>query len=177
MRFFPSYSAWRARRRLRGYIDPKLTRYIFEAPDATFPPPRSCQLDFILILLRDDNLDELPSLVERVTEVVPGSAGCLEHLTGPFIVITFGLSIPNPDAPAQRIQTVSRLEECLAENVKLLHGQALALVGSLTGRGSRFTHFGSAFQNFGAMLQALATLQYGETREFVPRTAARSSPT
>jgi hypothetical protein len=177
MRFIPSFSAWRARRALRGYIDPKLIRYLVDHPDTRFPPPRRCQLDFILILLRDDNLDELPSLVERVTEVVPESTGWIEHLAGPFVLITFGLALPNPEAPAQRIETIERLQQSLGDNSKLLHGQSLALVGSLTGRGSRYPHFGSAFQNFGAMLQRLTTLQYGEMREFLPSAAAFSPPT
>ena len=69
MRFIPSFSAWRARRALRGYIDPKLIRYLVDHPGTPFPPPRRCQLDFILVLLRDDNLDELRTLIERVTEV------------------------------------------------------------------------------------------------------------
>ena len=177
MRLIPSFSAWRARRALRGYIDPKLLRDFAANPDMPFPPPRRCQLDFILILLRDDNLDELSGLIERVTEVVPEGTGWIEHLAGSLIVITFGLALPNPEAPAKRIETVERLQQSLGDKIKRLLGQSQALVGSLTSRGSRLPHFGSAFQSFGAMLQALAALKYGETREFLPSAASHSPPT
>jgi len=174
MRFVPSISAWRARRTLRGYIDPKLVDEVVNNPNLQLGPPRHRQLDFIIALLRDDNFETLPTLVQKVVQSAAPDTESIDGLTGPLILLTFGRFRPEPDAPRKRRETVARLQQHLGNDIKVLHGHCTAKVGHLGGHS--FAVFGSLLPNFNTMLQTLLVLQFGQSRERPTAPPTHSGP-
>ena len=165
MSIFPFIDRWRIRRTLRGYIDPKLVRYMIDNPDTELFASRRSDIDFIIALVRDDDLDQLPAIIRRVAEAIPGGTGIFEIMVGPLFLITFGLHQPGPPNSGQRLNAIACLQESLGQQINLLHGRSPALIGNF-GAHPYPSHFGSLLPNFNTMLQTLTTLQFGEAHEF-----------
>src|SRR5688500_3847573 len=158
---------WRVARRSREYADPKLVERVLNSP----PEPLAAErrpVDFIVALLRDDDLDALPDRLRRVTELVPNWGGILEILVGPLVLITFGAWRPDPKVTPdarrqQRVEVVARLRSALGNEVRLLHGRGAAIVGDFGT--NRYSSFGTILEGFGDLLRNLVTLEAGESRE------------
>jgi len=156
-------------RRFGQYVDPAMVEQIINNPDTSTAPPVHRRLDFVLALLRDNDLDALPSHLEQIANAGYEIGGVVERLTGPLIVITFGgiiaAEMSAGQAKHRRVQLVARLQQALADNIKLLHGNCIGLEGDFGSDAVR--RYGSLLPSFSEMLKTLSSLEFGQEKEWV----------
>ena len=171
MGLFKALTDWFYRRgaksRFRSYVTPELVDQILRDPALAAPVRRP--LDFVLVLVRDDNMDEVPDRLSRIVDAASEAGGMVEGLRGPLVVATFGsLLLREPPNPAEnarrRSELIARLQAEYGPDIKILHGACIALVGNF---GSRlWFSYGSLLPKFSHMLDTLASMDFGEAKEW-----------
>jgi hypothetical protein len=127
--------------------------------ELTIPPPVRRDIHFILLQLDDRDLDEIHAAIGQATTIALGSNGLVEDYISSLILITFGAVIADPDAASNQAKTVSSYLSDLGPRMRMVYGQATALVGNIGDHG-RF-NFGSVIPNFGQCLERLLQLEFG----------------
>ena len=155
----------------RNWVDPALVRRIEESPAlAGATAPTIQRIDFVAVLIDDQNLDELCKRVAAAVTALMEAGALVEGLTGSLLFATFGV-IRAGDSTAkaeQRSKAVSAIHEQLGQSVRIVHGVADALVGDIGGgRGQfRWSHFGAVPRGCSEMLKLLTSLNPGDVREW-----------
>lgn len=150
-------------RRFSSYVDPELVDHVINHPGAASGPPVPKTIDFVLANLHDDELKPLPDLLVQITALARAHAGFVEILTGPLVLVTFGVPCDDPSGTDHRRRFAAGLATSLGDRARILHGSRSALVGSF-GSGTA-TFYGSLLHRFSDLLKDLASLAPGETRE------------
>src|SRR5688572_26550599 len=115
------------RRAFQSYVTPEVVEKVLRDPDSLhLNTPVHRPVDFVLIMLKDHDLEALPDRLRRIADAVHETGGWLERLTGPLVVATFGILLSQPPDPAEnarrRNELVARLRNELAAEIKILHG-------------------------------------------------------
>lgn len=158
---------WR-RRESRGalvpYVDPALVRRVLSNPQPA-PPPRQCEVEFLLAFISDGDLSRLPAILSEAVVTLCDAGALVDSVSGSLVFATFGTLPGNKDTdPRQkRRDAASRLHERLGLRAVIVHGSGEGIVGEVV-TGPR-SHFGSAVQRFGESLKLLMSLEAGEVRE------------
>jgi hypothetical protein len=160
------------RRRRRGvartfgkYVDPATVRKLLDDPALVREPPTSRAIDFVVALVRDDTLADVPALLGEVDRLTRAHHGCPDVPNGPVVFVTFGAVFPDAEATAHRRALASALADALGDRVKLVHGSGVALVGNVAGDAAAY---GVVVRGFAGLLGALTALAFGEAREVNP---------
>jgi hypothetical protein len=175
----------RARRNLRvqftSYADPKLVECVLSAPDTAVFALRPARVDFILVLVRDDDPEQAARLAGDVAQAIQDCGGFVDAMLGSIVFVTFGMfgavggvgaveRRSAAEAMAQRLAAVTQLGQRLGGEIQVLHGSTDAMVGDFGGGGR--SHFGAVPLQFGRMAQVLTSLKRGEIREWDAGTSA-----
>jgi len=150
------------RRRFSSYVDAKLVQRILEDPEFESALPSRQTIDFVLIVLNDDDLDGIPAILSRILEMTRVHGGFVESLTGPLVFVEFGYPTPDAEAAAHRAAMVASLGETLGDRVKILHGRGAALVGTVAGKEGPF---GAVIAGYHQLLKELTAMKFGQVRE------------
>jgi hypothetical protein len=153
---------------LKGYADPRLVKYIESHPEAERTAPRACEVEFVLVLIADENLEQLWETLHQVVGVFHESKAWVECASGSLLLATFGtLPFARPDAgdPAeQRRSAVSQLQSRFSTQLRILHGRRSGWFGDFG-----VWHFGSAIVRFSELIAALNALPVGDVQELTDR--------
>jgi len=149
------------RRAFSRYLSPDFLDDVVNDPAkaASAASPKSVEMHFILLQNRDGTLTDMQNALTRTTEIAIAANGFVEKNLSSIVLITFG--VPHFDAAAavNQARVVASLISVLGQRVRLVHGQATALVG-LWGGGLR-VFYGSLIPDFGRCLQRLLGLAFG----------------
>jgi len=168
MGFFDHIRRHRRRReikgRSKGYVDPAIVKHVEAQPEAGRTAPRECEVEFVLVLIADENLEQLWETLHQVVVALRESKAWIECASGSLLLATFGtLPIPRPDAgdPAeQRRSAVSRLQSRFSTQLRIVHGRRAGWFGDFG-----VWHYGSAIVRFTELIAAINALRPGEERE------------
>ena len=126
--FIRDFVEWRRmQRRFRSYCDPKLTSAVLEDPSAAFGQPKRMELDFVLALLKDEDLESIPAQLEASVAAIRRHSGLVLTLEGPIVFAVFGHPRPDPEAASSRRACAGELGTI----AKVLHGRGLSLVATV----------------------------------------------
>lgn len=155
-----------ARRRIvrafGSYVDAATVQKILDNRDLPLDPPSSRTIDFVLALVRDEELDAIPGLLVGIVALAWAHRGFPDSVTGPLVLVVFGAPTPDPESAAHRAAFIAGLVETLGDRAKILHGRAPALVGLVAGP---YGPYGVAMAGFGGLLRELTGLEFGQVRE------------
>jgi hypothetical protein len=158
---------WLRRRRTVGrfssYVDRRMVDYIIDHPDEATEPPAPSTIDYVLALVRDDDLHGVPELLDEIARLARAHGCLIEFLASPLVFLTFGVPHADPTAPAKRHDVVAALATSLGDRVRILHGRGPALVGTFAPKVA--ASYGSALRGFSALLKELTGLAPGEIRQ------------
>jgi len=115
--------------------------------------------DIVLVMVRDDELSLIPSLLTKVTDCVLENSFCIEAIMSSLVLISTHPG--EKGAPeARRFELVDRLRQTLAGDAKIAHGRKERLRGTLGSEGR--SAWGSCLPYFGKALSALERANLGE---------------
>jgi hypothetical protein len=149
-------------RRFSSYVDAKLVQHILDNPEPNPAPPSRQTIEFVLVALNDDDLDGIPAILSRITEMARVHQGFVESLTGPLVLVLFGYPAPDAEAAEHRAATVGSLRETLGDRLKILHGRGAALVGSVAGKEGPY---GAVIAGYHHLLGELVAMDFGQVGE------------
>ena len=152
-------------KRSRSYVDPALVDYLLSNPDAASPPPRQVHVEFLIALVADDDLSQLPAYLAEATKVLRDAGAWLDSVSGSLLFATFR-TFPQQaasDPRRDRENAATRLREQLGVRIRIVQGSSDGIVGDLGSR--EFSHFGSCLPRFSKALALLASLVPGEVRQ------------
>ncbi|HET6250761.1 MAG TPA: hypothetical protein VFE47_23935 [Tepidisphaeraceae bacterium] len=156
-------------RRFSSYVDPSTVERILNETLAPDPPPEQTDINFVVMLIADDDLAELPARLGRAFDILVAPGVFVESGSKSLVFASFGM-LPNCDqsvAITQRGKAVVELQKQLANQVRIVHGRTPGLFGNIN-CGSKFGfRYGSALRDFGAILGMLTKLKPGEAWEWI----------
>ncbi|MFI5030661.1 MAG: hypothetical protein ACHQPH_08175 [Reyranellales bacterium] len=118
--------------------------------------------DIVLVMVRDDDLSLVPSLLSKVTDCALQNGFCIEAIMASLVLISTYSNEKNT-IEARRFELVDRLRQRLAGDAKVSHGRRERLRGILGSEGR--STWGSCLPNFGESLSALGRANFGEVIE------------
>jgi hypothetical protein len=161
--FIREFVKWRRQiRRFSSYVDPKLVQHILDNPESDPAPPSRQTIDFVLVSLNDDDLDGIPAILSQILAMARTHGGFVESLTGPLVLVGFGYPTPDAESAAHRAAMVASLRETLGDRLKILHGRAPALVGTVAGKEGPY---GAVIAGYHKLLSELVAMAFGQERE------------
>jgi hypothetical protein len=152
-------------RRFRSYVDRELVQHILDNPDLDPAPPSHRTIDFVLLLLNDDDLDGVPAILGQICSLARMHRGYPESLTGPLVFVLFGYPAQDAESATHRAAMVAALGKALGDRVKILHGRGPALVGTVAGKEGPY---GAVMAGYHRLLGELTAMEFGQVREVVP---------
>jgi adenylate cyclase len=159
-------AAARIRRAFGDYIEPDLLERLASNPERVNLELKPARIHFLLLLVRDDRVAEVPGFVARAVDIILDANAMIERVSGSLMIGWFGAPVPAPaDARplADRAAAVARLLAELGSNVKIVTGDRDGLYGNI-GAERRF-NYSFVVPEFGRCLEALTRLDYGRSAE------------
>jgi hypothetical protein len=127
------------------------------------PPLETKQIDFAIVLVDDRDPNECSSIIYKAIGIINKYEGMVDSIVGPFILVLFGVPVPQPEARSKRKELVKALSEAIGEEASIVHGHSECLVGTLGGE-SRMSYT-ALIPGFKEILGRLANLDYGSVLE------------
>jgi hypothetical protein len=152
-------------RRFRSYVDAKLVQHILDNPDFDPAPPSHRTIDFMLLMLNDDDLDGIPAILGQIHSLARMHRGFPESLTGPLVFVIFGYPAQDAESATHRAAMVAGVVEALGDRVKILHGRERALVGTVAGKEGPY---GAVIAGYHRLLGELTAMEFGQVRQASP---------
>jgi len=118
--------------------------------------------DVVLVMVRDDDLSLIPSLLAKVIGCAKEQGFIMETMMSSLVLMA-PLPFENNTPESRRLELVDHLHRSLPGEVKIAHGRKERLRGLLGAEG-RFT-YGSCLPRFGESLMALARANLGDVIE------------
>jgi hypothetical protein len=149
------------RRTFQLYLDPEQVK---AAVDATLDAPKveADVGDIVLVMVRDDDLSLIPSLLSKVCDCALKNGFCIETVMSSLVLIST-YPFEKNTVEARRFELVDRLRLSFPDDVKIAHGRRKRLRG-LLGSEKRFS-YGSCLPDFSESLSALGRTNFGEVIE------------
>ena len=143
------------------YLDPDQVKAVVAAHDPALPRVVSGVGDYVLVMVRDDDLSLIPALLTKVCDCVLKDGFCIEAVMSSLV---FAGPYPNANpTEAQRLELIEHLHQSMPGDVKIAHGRRGSLRGTL-GSDQRFT-WGSCLPSFSKSVAALERAKFGEVIE------------
>jgi len=120
-------------------------------------------VDFILVKIREHPQENLLECLEAVINTASKNAALVEQVMSSLVLITYGATDVFPPSEEKRKRLANELIEQYGERIAVVEGRQETLVGTY-GSSQRAT-FGSIIQDLWGLLQELAALDYGESKE------------
>lgn len=119
------------------------------------------EIEYLFILTKE-NL-RTNQIISDVLDTISNHEGMIESITGPFIVVLYGVPLPQPNAKEKRQLLAEELLKKFENSLSIVHGRAICHVGTV-GNKSRFTYT-AMIPSYKEKLSILSSLDYGKQVE------------
>lgn len=132
---------------------------------------RRCEINFILLQLRGEDLNSYPMELERALRLLARLKVSVIDVNSCLVLGSVGVpgvieSIQRKESDVRR-NVVAEIRKELAENVKIIHGISTCIVGVV------FLRWMVAIPNYQDLLRRLLASEYGDCMEMLPETEKR----
>lgn len=148
---------------LETFFTPELAAQIESFPDVMNNDLNPALVDFALVLIPENKLDDVKRYSKIVSEVAVRNDGLLTLAHGNLLAIAFGLPIASANSVECRKCFVSDLRNNGGEQLSILHGQRTCLVGNI-GNCNRYS-YGFHFNGYIECIRRLFTVDSGTCEE------------
>ena len=131
--------------------------------NAEIPNLTEATVDFILVKIRDHPLECFLEHLEAVINTALENEALVEQVLSSLVLITYGATDVFPPSEEKRKRLAKELIERYGGSVAVVEGRQKTLAG-IYGGFARAT-FGSIIQDVWDLLEELAALDYGESKE------------
>jgi hypothetical protein len=150
------------RKAFAKYVDEDVVGQILNGSKG-LPPLETKQIEFAMVLVDGRDPHECSSIIYKSIDIITKYEGMVASIVGPFILVLFGVPVPQPEARSKRKELVKALSEAIGEKASIVHGHAECLVGTLGGE-SRLGYT-ALIPGFKEILGRLANSDYGGVLE------------
>ena len=157
-----------ARKTFEKYVSPEVIRLIEKSPPTGFKAiPEVRHFQFVIVVLDDSRLDEVPKILSRVGDVILRHDGMISNISASIVVACLGVPFSIGDSVENRLSLLNTL---VAENgtlIRIAHGQCNGTVGNL-GCEKRFV-YEAVIPGFNDILKQLLDSPGGTVHEVSPQ--------
>src|SRR5436190_9761335 len=107
----------RIARAFSAYVDPAIVDQLLDGTLPPTPPPVPRAVDFVLMLVRDDALADVPPVLAEVVRLRRAHEGFSQIANGPLVFVTFGVPVADADAATHRRAFAAAAAETLGHRV------------------------------------------------------------
>jgi hypothetical protein len=146
---------------LSKYLSPEAIDSLVQNPIRPGRDLRAAEIDFLVLQVRDDVLEDVPKLLESPFRIVMDFDGTIWSVMSSVVNVVFGIPVGDgKDDHADRCaRAAARLVEELGSNVRVVFGTAKGLHGAM-GSEQRLV-YGAVVPNFASILERLIKLEFG----------------
>lgn len=156
----------RVREAFSEYLSKDVIDALIARRKQTLAPPRPWTCAYVLLQVRDENLETASTHLSLATDILLRRDGVVSDWLASLLLATFGLPLVDDDldkARSQQAKAVARLVTELGSNMRLIYGVADGLAGNIGG--SQRLHYGLLLPDLGGKLAQLLALEFGKAAE------------
>ncbi len=152
----------RLREMFGGHVSDDVLRKILAQSQSKPRPPQPWQFAYVLLQVRDAELDRMPARLSLAIEILTHRDGFVADMMSSVVLGIFGLPLVDVELEKscdQQAKVVARLISELGTDVRLVYGVANGLAGEMSG--PSHPSFGVALPDVAGKLSALFAVEFG----------------
>lgn len=156
----------RLRELFGGRVSEGVLAQVLARSQAERRPPQPWHFAYVLLQVRDAELDKLPERLSSAIEILTRRDGFVADMMSSVVLCVFGLPLIDEDPETSRNQqakAVARLVSELGTDVRLIYGVVQGLAGDVGGPSS--PSFGVLLPDVASKLKALFALEFGKAAQ------------
>ncbi|WP_035277857.1 hypothetical protein, partial [Desulforegula conservatrix] len=142
------------------FLSPKLIEDVLSS-NIDIPELHEKEIEYLFILAKEGLRTN--QIISDVLDIISNYEGMVESITGPFIVVLYGVPLPQPNAKEKRQRLTDELLSKFEDSVSIVHGNTTCRVGTV-GNKSRFAYT-AMIPSYKEKLKILSSLEYGNQVE------------